>query len=125
MAMGAQMGSMQRSKGGRGEREARDELKRLFGCEAERGQQRCGGPDSPDVKTSISGVHFEVKRTEKLRLWEAMDQACRDTGTNIPVVLHRPNSRPWIAIIYLNDLPKLSGILEDSLSTSKKSQCVN
>ena len=88
----------QRDKGCRGEREFRDVL-RDYGYKAERGQQRAGGSGSPDVVHDVRGVHFEVKRTEALRLWEAYDQANRDAADKLPVVVHRPSRRPWLAIM--------------------------
>lgn len=98
-------------KGCRGEREAAAALVKAFpGTEARRGQQFTGGPDSPDVHW-IEGVHVEVKRTESLRLWEAVEQANRDCGDRIPIVLHRPNGRPWLAIVELEDLPDLARTL--------------
>jgi len=102
------MGSKSRNKGKRGEREAAKELQRLFGCEARRGVQYSGGVDSPDVTHSIDGVHIEVKRVEALRLWDSIEQAVDEAGGNIPVVLHRANDRPWLAIVRLDDLPELA-----------------
>lgn len=50
-----------------------------------------------------------MKRTEALRLCDAIDQAVQDAGPErIPVVLHRSSGRPWIAIVRLDDLPPLS-----------------
>lgn len=101
-------GKKSRDKGKRGERDARDALIEHLGCEAKRGQQHCGGEDSPDVKTSIDGVHFEVKRTEKLSLYQALEQAIGDAGSNVPVVLHRKNNKPWVAIVELSRLKELA-----------------
>jgi len=95
-------------KGAAGEREAAAELRRLFGVEARRGRQYAGGDDSPDILTGIPKVHFEVKRTEALRLFTALDQAIADAGENVPVVLHRANRKPWLAIVRLDDLPQLA-----------------
>jgi Holliday junction resolvase len=103
------MGMRSRRKGAEGEREAAAELRRLFGIEARRGQQFSGSPESPDVRTDLEKVHFEVKRCESLRLFAAMEQAIRDAGgERIPVVLHRPNGKPWLAIVRLDDLPQLA-----------------
>lgn len=102
------MGKRSRDKGARGEREAAAEIRRLFGVEACRGAQHRGGPDAPDVRAAIDGVHFEVKRRETFRLWEAVIQAVEDAGDNVPVVLHRSNGRPWIAVVRLDDLPRLA-----------------
>ena len=108
------------AKGKDGEREAAKELVRLFNVEAYRGRQYHGRDDAPDVVVDIASVHFEVKRTEKLRLWEAVEQAIEDAGTdNVPVVLHRSNNRPWLAIVRLDDLPKLAVQLYLTLAASK------
>jgi len=114
------MGTKSRDKGQRGEREAAKRLAELFNVEAYRGRQYHGRDDAPDVKADIPGVHFEVKRTEKLRLWEAMDQAINDAAdTDVPVVLHRANGKPWLAIVYLDDLPKLAVQLYLTLQAGK------
>lgn len=83
-----------REKGQRGERELAKML-REFGIEAERGQQRAGSAESPDVKHSINGLHIEVKRVEKLNIWSAMAQAVRDAGSLIPSVWYRRNHGQW------------------------------
>ena len=101
------MGSLSRQKGKRGEREAAAELNRVLGCTARRGQQFSGGSQSPDVVTNMPGVHFEVKRVEKLNLQCAMDQAVRDAVRDVPVVLHRRNGAKWFVSVYLDDLPQL------------------
>jgi len=101
------MGAKSRRKGCRGEREAAAEIARLFHVEAYRGRQYCGAPEAPDIRTAIPGVHFEVKRVEKLQIYPSIDQASQDAGENIPVVLYRSNLRPWLAIVRLEDLPRL------------------
>lgn len=100
------MGSMSKRKGKRGELEAA-ELLRAHGFEARRGAQFRGGPGSPDVMHSISGVHVEVKRCERLDLYAAMDQAGMDSGGKIPVVLHRRNGRDWLAILPAHHLLRI------------------
>lgn len=102
------MGMKSRNKGKRGEREAASEIRRIFRTEANRGRQFSGSDESPDICTSISKVHFEVKRAETLRLYDALGQAIGDAGENIPVVLHKQNRQPWVAIVRLDDLPQLA-----------------
>ena len=102
----------------RGEREAAAEIRRLFRTDACRGRQFAGSADSPDIVTSIEGVHFEVKRAELLRLYDALQQASGDAGNRIPVVLRRQNSRPWVAIVRLHDLPELAVQLYLTLAES-------
>ena len=102
------MGLRSRNKGKRGERDAAAELQRLFNVEARRGRQFQGGDDSPDVVVGIPDLHFEVKRSEDFRLYNALEQAIGDAGDKVPVVLHRQNRKPWVAIVRLDDLPKLA-----------------
>lgn len=112
------MGLRSRNKGKLGEREAAAEIRRLFGVEARRGRQYCGSDGAPDIVTGLDGVHFEVKRTEGLRLYPALDQAIGDAGNKLPVVLHRANNQPWVAIVRLDDLPQLAAILYLTLAQS-------
>lgn len=92
-----------RRKGANGERELAKVLTEL-GYPAERGQQRKGGEDSPDVICpSLAGFHIEAKFTatcqmhspKKLAQWDA--QAIRDAnGKRTPLVIHRWNGcRTW------------------------------
>ena len=101
------MGRFSRNKGKVGERELAHELTRVLGVSARRGVQFRGSPDSPDVIADIPGIHIECKRTERFRLYEALEQAIEDAGANVPVVLHRQNRQPWVAVIRLDDLPTL------------------
>lgn len=92
-----------RQKGKRGEREAAHFLTDE-GFPARRGQQYCGCPDAPDVACPLlPGVHFEVKRTQRTDLYGWMAQAKADAGTRLPVVLHRKNDAPWLAILDAKD----------------------
>ena len=102
------MGAKSRRKGKRGELDAAAAIRRVFGTEARRGRQYQGTDESPDVLADIPGVHFEVKRVEALRLYDALAQAAEDAGDGIPVVLHRANRRPWVAVVQLDDLPRLA-----------------
>ena len=101
------MGRFSRNKGKVGERELAHELTCVLGVSARRGVQFQGGPNSPDVVADIPGIHIECKRTERFRLYEALDQAVADAGAHVPVVLHRQNRKPWVAVIRLDDLPTL------------------
>jgi hypothetical protein len=132
-------GARSRRKGKVGERE----LARLLSSEgfpARRGAQHRGGPDSPDVLCpSLPSIHFEAKRCERLRIYDAIDQARREAGEDqIPVVCHRRNaslasegsrsvrwladgSVPWLAVLTLTDL--LAIVREsDYVSTSTSTE---
>ena len=97
-----------RAKGCRGEREGAQEWARVTGCQARRGQQFAGGTDSPDIVHDCGAIHLEVKRVERGNPYDWIDQAVRDAGGKIPLVLHRRNNRPWLAIVRLDDVPGLA-----------------
>lgn len=100
------MGKASRDKGKRGEREVASILNG-YGFDAHRGVQYHGGKDSPDV-VGIPGVHIEVKRVEALHLWDAIEQAKNDAGSEeIPAVFHRKNGKPWVVVISLDDFIQL------------------
>lgn len=87
-----------RQKGKRGELQWRDVLTG-FGIEARRGAQYQGGVESPDVVADTPGWHAEVKYTECLSLYAALDQATNDAKGKTPYVAHRRNGKPWVVII--------------------------
>ncbi|NBW08380.1 MAG: hypothetical protein EBR82_10165 [Caulobacteraceae bacterium] len=93
-----------RAKGANGERELAAVLRDMGFKEARRGQQFKGGQDSPDVANAIKGVHIECKRVEKLDLADAMVQSHRDSGGNIPCVMHRVNYKPWLVTLYRDNI---------------------
>lgn len=98
-------------KGKAGERDAAHELNRTFpGIAVRRGQQYHGGPDSPDV-VGLPGCHVEVKRCERLDLCAALKQAAHDAGEAVPLLLHRRNRTPWLAVVRLADLPRLANLI--------------
>ena len=99
------MGKMSREKGKRGEREVARILKEN-GYDARRGVQYKGGQDSPDV-IGLRGVHIEVKRTERLNLYDSISQSRIDSGEDMPVVMHRRNDCEWLVIQPLEDWLKL------------------
>ncbi|MDR0391805.1 MAG: hypothetical protein LBH59_07860 [Planctomycetaceae bacterium] len=106
------MGHFSKNKGKRGEREAAKELRRVLNVRAGRGIQFRGGIDSPDILIDIPEIHIECKRVERFRLYEALEQATKDGGeTKIPVVLHRQNNKPWVAVVKLDDLPRLANVI--------------
>lgn len=95
-----------KKKGSKGEWEFCNKFNALFGTNLRRSQQYCGANNDADV-VGIDGIHFEVKRVEKLNLSKAMDQALNDCGDNIPVVAHRRSREPWMITVRLEDLEKL------------------
>ena len=113
------MGRMSRQKGKRGEREAAAELAVVFGCEARRGVQYQGGPDSPDVVLEGVAVHVECKRTETLNVYKALEQAKTDAPpTHVPFVWHRRNGRESVVIVETSRLMDLAREI-----TKERTQC--
>lgn len=90
-----------RNKGAVGERELANKLKE-YGYDTRRGQQFCGANGDADV-VGLKGIHIEVKRTERLSLYDALTQAKHDCHENKPVVFHRRNNCEWVVIQPLED----------------------
>lgn len=95
-----------RNKGAAGERELAAKL-REYGYDCRRGQQYCGANGDADV-VGLPGVHIEVKRVEKLNLYNAMEQAVSDAiEGEIPAVFHRKNRHGWLVALRLEDFIKM------------------
>lgn len=115
----------QRQKGAVGEREFAH-LLREHGYEAERGVQHSGGKDSPDVKTNMHGVHWEIKRTERLRLHDALKQSQRDAGEDeMAVVGYRRNHDEWIVIQPFEDWIKLLKAYEREQTDDSRMEAIS
>lgn len=104
-------GKSAKNKGRSGETELAKELQK-FGFNTRRTAQFNGKAEDGEADvTGLPGIHIECKRTEKLSLYEAMEQAERDTASSnrdeIPVVMHRRNRKPWLVIMKLDDWMKL------------------
>jgi Holliday junction resolvase len=101
-----------REKGKRGERMLRDVLREHGFLKSRRGQQFCGTPDSPDVICDeLPSIHWEIKNCQRGNLCDWMDQAVHDCRSNVsskmPVVAHKRNHRPWLAVLLMDDLLQL------------------
>jgi hypothetical protein len=108
------MGMMSRRKGAAGEREAAEKLNEVLGTKFHRGRQYHGGPESPDLAGDLPGLHLEVKRVEALRLYPSLEQARRDAATDeVPAVMHRMNKKPWVVIVYADDLIRLLDVVDE------------
>lgn len=95
------------AKGKRFERAVAKTLAALFphvAKNARRGRQYSGSPDSPDV-VAMPGVHVEAKHVERLNIWDALAQAERDAGDQIPIVIFKRNRSTMYVAFRLEDLP--------------------
>jgi hypothetical protein len=102
-----------RAKGARAERAWATWLRENLNCpQARRGRQYSGSPDSPDVTCGVPGTHPEVKHVERLNLYDAISQACRDSGEDsIPYVAHRRNRTGWLVTCRAEDWLRLSRLI--------------
>lgn len=94
-------------KGADGERELAA-LLRAEGYEIDRGGTTSFGT-VPDL-SGLPGVHIEVKRREKLNIWEAMQQAVADAARfkdGAPALFHRRNRMPWLVTMLFTDWIRL------------------
>lgn len=88
-------------KGKRGELELAKKLQE-YGFNTRRGQQYSGlGGD--DV-VGLEGIHIECKRVERLNIYDAMKQACKDAEADeLPAVFWRKNKEQWLVTMALCD----------------------
>jgi len=105
----------QRSKGAAGELEVVELLKPYWPSATR--NFASGAAGNGDVAHGPQGVCFEIKRTERLRLrdaWRQAEQAALAPGL-LPVVAHRWNRGPWLAITELDELLTLLAFREGAL----------
>lgn len=105
------MGSLSRQKGKRVEREAAKAVALSLGCEAWRSVQHSGAAGDADLKTTLEGVHFEVKARAAHSCIRFLEQAQRDSAATgaLPVVLLREDGDPGFYVLSrLADLPELA-----------------
>jgi hypothetical protein len=57
---------------------------------------------------NVAGVHFQIKRTERLEVWAAIAQAEGEAaGTDLPVVAFRRNRSRWYCVLDAAELVAL------------------
>lgn len=101
------LGRYAKSKGKRGEREVANMLKAAGFAEARRTAQFCGKSGEASDVIGLPGYHIEVKYVEKLNLWNAVDQAARDSAAHqestgeelVPIVFFRKRGRHWLVCL--------------------------
>jgi len=94
-----------RRKGKRGELEAARALRDLLGLPVTRAAQHSGKEQS-DLR-GTPGVHWEVKLYAKIGACRFLDQAKRDCGQDVPVVLMRENGGQWNVLVPLDRFREL------------------
>lgn len=93
-----------KKKGKNGELELARKLKE-YGYDVRRSVQYNGKAEEGEADLiGLPGIHVECKRVERLQLYDAVNQAKRDSdGTQqLPVVFHRKNHSEWLAVMPLD-----------------------
>ena len=88
-------------KGAKGEIELAHKLEE-YGYNTRRSVQYNGKEGQADV-IGLPRIHCEVKRVEKLNIYDAVEQAKRDVKNNdMPTVFHRKNRCNWLVTMELD-----------------------
>jgi len=99
-----------KQKGNRGEREWAS-FCREQGYNVRRTQQYAGVTEESADCIGLPYIHQEVKRVEKLNIYDAIGQANNDANTRrtlemdvlLPIVAHRKNGKPWLVTMDADD----------------------
>ena len=98
------MGKMSRDKGKRFERQLARIFREYGYSDSRRTAQYCGNTGDASDVIGLPGIHVEAKHQEKMRLYDWMDQAKRDSKNtgNMPVVFHRKNNHEILVTMQLD-----------------------
>lgn len=92
-----------RAKGKNGELEAVKMLKAHGYKDVRRSQQFAGMNGDADV-VGLPKIHLEIKRVERLNIYDAMAQSVHDAREGeTPVVMHRRNNCEWLVTMRFDD----------------------
>ena len=101
-----------KQKGAAGERELAHKLKE-YGYDAKRSVQYNGKDGQADV-VGLPHIHCEIKRVEKLNIYDAIAQAKRDAkGDDKPAVFHRKNRCNWLVTMELDEFMEIYKAYEE------------
>jgi Holliday junction resolvase len=102
------MGRMSREKGARGERELCSVLRSRGwpdACRTSDGRAQAG---RGDIAGGPAGVVFEVRRTERLNVWQALEDAQGHAENGeLPIAAFRRSRGGWYAALPLDRLLEL------------------
>lgn len=107
-----------KQKGKRGELECAHVLRCLGFPEVRRTVQYNGkeGGSLADL-IGVDGVHIEVKRNEHLNIYEAIEQAQRDSKKGeTPMVFHRKNNKPWLVTMAIEDWAEREKCFQEAMN---------
>ena len=96
-----------KQKGKRGELMLVKELN-SYGFNTRRTNQYCGNTGEASDLVGLPKIHIEAKNTERLNIYDAVDQAKRDAREGeIPTVFHKKNRKEWLVTMPLTEWVKL------------------
>lgn len=102
-----------RRKGKRGELEFIQRHLIPFWPDAKRNLDQFGD-DKRDC-LEVGGVHWQIKRTENLKLWKAIEQAETEAAEHdLPVVAFRRNHSKWYCIVEADEMVALLRLREQA-----------
>ena len=103
-------------KGAVGEVELAHKLKE-YGYDAKRSVQYNGKDGQADV-IGLPHIHVEVKRVEKLNIYDAIAQAKRDAkNDDKPAVFHRKNRCNWLVTMELDKFMEIYKAYEEAVNS--------
>jgi hypothetical protein len=102
-----------RAKGKKGEQEFINQHLRPFWPDACRNADQTK-TDKNDC-LNAAGCHWQIKRTESLRVWDAIEQAESEAAaTDLPVVAFRRNRSKWFCVLEASELVALLRMREEA-----------
>jgi len=82
---------------------------REHGFDARRTAQYCGNTGDASDVVGLPGIHIEAKHVEKLNIYDAVNQAKRDSANSddIPIVFHKKNNHEILVTMQFESFMKL------------------
>jgi len=100
-------------KGKYGELDAAECLFLETGIRLRRSSQYKASESSPDLE-GFEQWYVEVKRRERLNVHSELFRAMELAGKKIPILIHRPNRKPWMITFLLKDARAIARAIADS-----------
>lgn len=98
-----------KDKGARFERQLAGMFRNYGYTDARRTAQYCGNTGEASDVVGLPGIHVEAKHQEKMRLYDWMDQAKRDSSgrDEKPVVFHKKNNAEVLVTLRFDDFMEI------------------
>lgn len=101
-----------RERGKRGERDARDAIRKWWGITTAYRAAQSSGSLSADLG-GTGNIHCEVKLRKSIAVYDFIEQAVRDCKTKVPVVLMRRDRSGWLLMLRLEDTERFIHALQE------------